>query len=745
MTFDSELLRSTHLVMRLRLRILANMFGAGPARVPGERAERKAVAAKGPLSPLRSIIVTLVFTLMMVAIAVFGYQHIEGAYHNGGGLPEGLTFQLTVLSLAVLLMSIAATDLVNPDWDLEWLVTLPASLSSLMVSRLLERAVTNTLGLLSLLPLLTVIAWQAGYRWGAVPLAILATFTLHLIIATLTTVVDTGLRLHVRPSGLQNIATTGTLTSVLLLFLAGAFAFGPYELPLFDWAREFPAWTGWLPPGLLVRGLISSDALAVSGYLGLALLETAVLAIVGLAYLMHALRRGVVAGGSRSSGRALRVALGHSAATERWSLPPVHRRELKLLTRDRNFMAQTLVVPLLVCMVWLFPNLGHLGELMRNPVTTTLIGFGLATIVLNASAFRAVADEGDSLWILFTVPRTLASILQQKSVFWGGIALMYLLGVVVVAVIASGEFSSGYLAVLPFAIIGVPIYAAVAGAFGILASNPFASAGRRRPGLLYTFAYFGLGGLYALTLLGGDLSQRASMAFIAGLLAATLWQNAADRLEYMLDPTTTPPARVSASHGLIAVLVLLTMQTVAFGGLTRVDAVPDGCLWFVLTAIFSMLIVLVLRLVLWRKRAAGIPAFIAAGVPRALMWGAGTGIVAAAVAMGYMAVAERLDLPLIPRVGEQTSAEFLIGAAVLAPFFLEFIFRGVMFEGLRRSYGLAPAAVAAASMFALIYAPPLVAPAFVLGLLATLAYRRAGMLLAPVLAGIIFNLAVFLR
>jgi membrane protease YdiL (CAAX protease family) len=79
---------------------------------------------------------------------------------------------------------------------------------------------------------------------------------------------------------------------------------------------------------------------------------------------------------------------------------------------------------------------------------------------------------------------------------------------------------------------------------------------------------------------------------------------------------------------------------------------------------------------------------------------------------------------------------------VAAPLCEEFIFRGLLFGGLRRSMGFLPAAALSAGLFAIVHPPVSIVPVFVLGLCTAFAYERGKGLLAPMLTHAIYNAAV---
>jgi hypothetical protein len=81
-------------------------------------------------------------------------------------------------------------------------------------------------------------------------------------------------------------------------------------------------------------------------------------------------------------------------------------------------------------------------------------------------------------------------------------------------------------------------------------------------------------------------------------------------------------------------------------------------------------------------------------------------------------------------------------AVIAAPIFEEFVFRGLIFGGLRRSLGTAGAVLASAAIFAIVHPPASVVPVFVLGLCTALVYARTRMLAASMITHALYNAAV---
>jgi membrane protease YdiL (CAAX protease family) len=153
------------------------------------------------------------------------------------------------------------------------------------------------------------------------------------------------------------------------------------------------------------------------------------------------------------------------------------------------------------------------------------------------------------------------------------------------------------------------------------------------------------------------------------------------------------------------------------------------------------------RLIYWRHKVEGVPRVFGHGVPAALAWGGALGALAAATGLAYLRLATRLvPLPENLRdaagLGPGARAWIAVLAVGAAPIFEEFIFRGLVFGGLRRPLGLGPSALASAALFAFIHPPFSIVPVFGLGICAALAYERAGILLAPMTVHALYNAAI---
>lgn len=664
-----------------------------------------------------------------------------------------LTFEALLLLIAVTLVSIANGELTRPDWDLEWLATLPVPLSTLLSARILSRAAVNQMGLFALLPFVAIVAWASGYRALAPLIGFAAALPLLVMAATVQTLCDTGLRLRLGPAQLRNLQAGFSILSVLVLFLAmspGMPAKGGYVV---QWGASMPAWTFWLPPGLAIQSVAATSRLLALQSLALLALEAGLCAILGLALLRWQLRLGIVASGARESGRreGVRKASATSAAGSRARtlLTPIQARELRLLGRDRTFLVQTLIMPVVFAGAQIFLNANGadwLASFHNHPEYVASFAFGISAYALMFSAFQTLNAEGGALWILYCVPQSLETILRQKAALWGTVCLVYPAIVFGIVWVAQGAPSLKLLELAAIVLAGIPIFAMIATSLGVFACDPLAQTVQRRVKISYTYLYLLLSSIYIFSVYATSIWSRLSLLTLTALLAVALWQKARDHLPYLLDPSASPPARVSVSDGLIAALLFFVLQNLVviirmYGGRTLTGY--DILIAFSIAgaATFGLM-----RFAFWRLHSRGVPRIFGEGAPSALATGALGGIAAAGAAFLYLMAArhtplfEHVHQTMLP--GNRDRALIALLAIVAAPIFEEFIFRGLIFGGLRRSMGVAASVLASAAIFAIMHPPASVIPVFGLGVAAALVYERSRLLIAPMAAHATYNALV---
>jgi membrane protease YdiL (CAAX protease family) len=775
--------------LRLRRQVNQMMSGFGRYRV-------KSSSAKQSASPTRWIVSALVAIAMLGTFGNLAYQSVVNLENALGteqvrapprgnsapqrlpqsvrriapapgsmlapGVQRGAAFAVSLMLVALLLTTLASREIARPEWDFEWLVTLPVPLSTLLASRLVERVCTNSTAFAMLLPFLTVLAWTCGYRLMSPVLALALTIILLLLVATVQTVIDTGLRLSLSPPRLRNLHAMITIVSWPAIFLAFSMAM-PNNAFIFGWVAALPDWAMWLPGGLAVTTVASRDMGAAAMSSGIMSVEIAAAVVIGFLLLRYQLRNGVVSVGTREAvvrapprERTSATTAAASPGALQWLaalLSPIQRRELRLLARDRTFMVQTLILPAMIVGIQILANAGvgiFVGA-VEQPSNLAAIAFGLAAYTLMFSAFQTLNAEGQALWVLYGVPLSLESVLQQKARMWTVVATLYPLIMFAIAIAVAGHVSVAFLGAVAVVLAGVPIFSTIATALGVFGCDPLAQEVQRRVRMTYLYLYMLLASFYAYAIYANTIWQRIALMILTALVAIALWQKARDQFDYLLDPSASPPARVSLADGLIAALMFFVLQAIiVLAAAIGTRAITGTAVWIAFCGAGAVTY-LVMRLVYWRARTEGVPRVLGVGVTSALksalIWGALGGALAALAGMAYVQIMLWGDwFPELRRAGPLAGPALPLWlfalAVVAAPIFEEFIFRGLIFGGLRRSLGTATAALASAAIFAIVHPPVSVVPVFVMGLCAALVYERTRMLAAPMVVHATYNAAV---
>jgi membrane protease YdiL (CAAX protease family) len=666
-------------------------------------------------------------------------------------LLNGLTMELTILFAVAVLLPLGSKEMAQPDWDLEWLVTLPIKRSTLLWGRLLERSASNSAGIVALIAPYLMIAWYSGFKWTALPIALLATALLLPLAALLHTLADTGLRMWLPASQLRNLQAVASLFNMPLIYLVMALGMPRADGFAMEWAAGFPSWMIWTPPGVALQAIQAQTLAQFASAAALLLAQLVVLLWSGVALMRYQLRNGVVGSSSREStrGKAVATKAPAGALSAIGSLlSTIQRRELRLLSRDRNFLVQTLLLPVIIVgsQVVFNGTLNSMGELGQHHTVAAAIAFGIGVYVLMLSAFQTLNNEGHVLWLLYTVPRSMESVLKEKAKLWGVLAMTYPLIVLGFTAIHTDVWDWRALVLALTVLAGIPIYSMIAVSLGVFACDPTAVEVRTRVRPTYAYLYMLLASFYTWSIYSDNWAQKLITMVLTASFALALWQKARDALPYLLDPAAAPPARVSTSDGLIAATAFFIMQGILVLVLAD-DAKAPGLDVITLAFGLSGLVVYALvRLIYWRSKTANVPVIWRGIRLGASLRDAAVAIaVSCAVAFAYLYALKHSSLasqlPSLPP-GADTRVWLFALTVLAAPLCEEFIFRGLIFGGLRRSMPAAQAIVISAAVFAAVHPALSLLPVFVVGLCTAWVYERSKTLLAPMLVHAAYNAAM---
>ncbi len=645
-------------------------------------------------------------------------------------------------------------------WSLEWLFTLPATSRVIFLGKLLEYTVVNLFAWVLLPPFLSVVYWGAGFGLWSVPLAVLSTVYVSLLVGAVRLIGDAWLRKTLSPGRLRNLQA----------FFGVAYIISFFGLMLLAYRQTLPEWfvrllptlgTGfaWVPcawPALLcLKGLALPAAAAM-----LALAVLAPIGAIGLtAWLV---RDGLVneTGGLQGT----RAAKNGDSPLKRQTggTVPIFRgivgKEIRLLLRDRTFFVQVLIVPVFLIAMQFTINEGLLRAFLGGSSHVATIAFGVGAYALMFGALNVLAAEGPALWLLYACPQPIERVIRRKVLLWAVVACFYTLAILAVALWYHPAIGPGAALNMLLALAGVFIYAYIAAGLGALGTDPFQAEPRRRVNPDMSFTYMLLSSMYAYALYAPSLWAKLGMVTLCSLLAYAIWQKLRDHAPFLLDPTQMPPPTVSLSDGLVAALAFFALQGTAVLILVANEVVTDvGAALLMAFVAAGALVTAASLYTFWRRK---VPDFRRAvglrGGPGAVRRAAWVGL-AAGVAAGLCGLVYLRLLDVVPalralkeeaekvavRPDMQIGYGWLVILAVLAaPLFEEFIFRGLVFKGLRRSWHPAVAILASAAIFAIVHPAISALPVFLLGVAAAASFERTGILLAPILAHMAYNFIV---
>ncbi len=641
-----------------------------------------------------------------------------------------------------------------PVW--EWLLGHPIRTWPMFLAEMLAPIAANPLYWSA--PLFPAILYGAVYGPGRGLVAAVAVgVPLAVALACLSKALEIGVLLR------AGARSRGALTGLI-----GWLAYMAYTLLFIGWLTAEKAAT-LLAPGLqslaslpwpwlgllLGQGHDGSFDFA-AGVLNCTVLSAA-LAAGSIALSVWSARRGLAAPAAPPlvASRAFR---GRS----RFGRDPLYRKELLWFTRDRGALVQAILVPVSVAGLQLF---NMRGLLSRVDGSWTYLGGGavlFGTYFLAVLGPRSLASEGSALWIAFTWPRGLESLLKAKAWLWTVLSSFI---VAIVLVYAAWQYPD---AIWQIALVGAGwvLFARSMAEKAVTLATITTSSGEveRAPTGRRWAVQLGM-----LTFATGVLTLQWTVA-LAGIVysmmtAAAMWQNFRARLPYLNDPWSavlpTPPTLMNA---MIAISILVEggavvsgfAQAVAGpGGMAAAQAVGYGVsAAAVATGTWRFL---ANRGVdpagLWRWPSAGRLAApgawpLLASVLAAVMAGAALGV----AAHGYLGLlhqfgpaARELDqaearMTSVPHL----RAAYFVMAVFIAPLAEEFLFRGLLFRSLDREWGGWRAVVGNAAFFA-VYHPALAwLPVAALGALNAIFFKRTGRLTSAVLLHATYNAVVLL-
>lgn len=660
---------------------------------------------------------------------------------------------LFLLLVAVLAMSLGMgnKDLGRVEWGMEWMFTFPVSTRSLAAARIMEFTLVNPLGWFMVFPFLLMFFVAGGFGWWALPLGLVVALFLNILVAVARCLIETWVRLKFTVARAKNAQAVFTLLGFLTLMAALYPAVAP-ELP--EWVGDLlasvPTAATWLPSALPLHLALPDLDLGVR-LGGLLLLAAASVGLVafGAWATSRLLRTGLMAAGGSYQGARVPGRSGDSRTVFGGALG----KDLRLLWRDRSFMVRTLFMPALIVLVQLAINPRFLEGAAESTQHAAMLAFGIGAYVLLFGGFSVMSAEGHTLWLLYTFPTGLADVFRRKTRLWASVSAIYVIGTLLLLILLRGhlEFDVAWRGALALA--GILVYAHIAVGISVLGFDPDADEQRAtRPSM--TYLYMLLVSIYGYALYAARMWESIQLLIICAVLAYAIWQKVRENFPFILDPTATPPRRVTLADGLVAAAMFFVLQalfTAAYGA-GEVGSITLGFATAGLTVVVLVGIVLSLRGIdgVGARLAVGRATGRSSGWAKAALIGVVGGAAAAVVGVVYLMALQNLPqlqwvLDAAPRAFSRGSDDFMwlaFLAVVFAPLFEEFIFRGMIYRGFRHTLSAPVSIVASAALFAIVHPAVSTLPVFALGLAAAFVFERTKLLIAPILAHMVYNAAV---
>ena len=338
---------------------------------------------------------------------------------------------------------------------------------------------------------------------------------------------------------------------------------------------------------------------------------------------------------------------------------------------------------------------------------------------------------------------------------WSALGVCYAVVVLAICAWHIRVFQSIDLSYTTVALAGVIIYSFIASGMGMLATDPLEVEVKRRirPGMIYL--YMILASLYGYALYAPSTWARLGQIVLSSLLAYALWQKVRDRSPFLLDAVSMPPPRVSLADGLMAALGFFVLQGVFPLFFLNIGMRLGRAIVLAFAAAGALVVGFTLCM-FWRSRVVGVLSAIGLAGPRD-----GRRVARHPHRRGARrlpAGARRVRLPTAPSVTSRARDParrarelayvrgwwLVLLAVIAAPLFEEFIFRGLVFRGMRRSLPARWSIAGSAAVFAICHPPISVIPVFVMGVLAALGFEMTGWIVTPICVHMTYNGLVLL-
>ncbi|MFK7743081.1 MAG: lysostaphin resistance A-like protein [Planctomycetota bacterium] len=646
---------------------------------------------------------------------------------------------LAVLLVTLLFLAFGGANatLASGSWIERWLMTFPVPTRALVTARALEYSIVQFLPWLTMMPLLWMVLRALDQPY-ALPLAVLTTLCATFLVGSFRLLGETWLRTRYSLGALKNVQGACTIGGLIGMATVFGVALGKSVPDFFvDSCRALPDVVTLLP---------GAWALAIPTIGWIALPMGLAVGLGMFAFTVFGTSRLLQRGSMQSQG----VDPGRRGGSSDWLRHAkrlgVVGKDLLLLRRDRNFMVQALLVPIFIVGL----------QLLLNPRLAE--GSGLTAVAYFAGGYGALngclqvlSGEGRALWMLYSLPVSIAEVLRRKTRMWGGVAVAFSLLALALCSLRVKVLDPAELAFDAVCVsFGAWCAAHLASGIGVLGANTTGAEVSRQPKVRHVYLFLFLMASYVPPLLTREPATRLVSMLVFGTLSYALWQRALVRTKWLLDPVDDARPQITLLDGSLAIVVFLLLQTLALAVLNGRSR--DGLDTFALTAAFvasggvALLGTMVVQNVRGVDVAAGFGLKLRGATAMRVLGACGLGLLAGAVLgvagllyLGLLRDAGWKDMPVIP---DESMTGMLVLSVVVAPLVEELLFRGLLLTGLMHTVRPTYAVIWSALLFAVVHPEVSWPPVFLLGIICAMLVQRTRLVPAAMCAHAAYNFVV---
>jgi membrane protease YdiL (CAAX protease family) len=453
---------------------------------------------------------------------------------------------------------------------------------------------------------------------------------------------------------------------------------------------------------------------------------------------------------------------------------PFYRKEILWFLRDRGAIVQAILIPVTIAGFQLF-NLRSLFQSVKDPwrsLAGTAVIFG--TYFLWILGPRSLASEGQALWLAQTWPKGLEGLMKAKARLWFLIATTFVMLMLVFAMVRAPGHAWKILLVA----IGWIAFGRSMAEKCVTLVSVTSSSGEQEP---IPKSRRWAAALGILTFAIGILGQRWELAVVgivySWVTAAAMWENFRARLPFLFDPWSEKvPPPPTLMHAMIAISALaeggavltgLCMLLFAYLGGVQAIAVAQTIAFGFTAVVVSLVVSEMLEnrgvkpkeIWCWQTQNASeqIKRWWWSGDGArdrrfliSMAFGVVGGSILGLLANGYLMLLSQFGMFSETLRVSQEQMESIPGlrlsyaiiAIAFAPFAEEYLFRGLLFRALDRTWGGWRALLGSAAFFAIYHNPFAWFPVGLVGVATALVFKKTGRLAPAVVLHMVYNAVV---